>query len=76
MSKIAHNAANGQHDDTSVWDVRSVRALLHAQTWKLDKDPWNERDQRLWLDRLTRHQHKRHTLAEGCEDQLRSISAK
>ncbi|HEY0768785.1 MAG TPA: tetratricopeptide repeat protein [Sphingobacteriaceae bacterium] len=38
---MSHDAANVQHDDTSVWDVRSVRALLHAQTWKLDEDPWS-----------------------------------
>jgi hypothetical protein len=29
-----------QHDDLHIWDVRSVRALLHAHTWKLNKDPW------------------------------------
>ena len=39
---MAHDAANGHYDDTCVWDVRSVRALLHAQTWKLDKNPWNQ----------------------------------
>ncbi len=29
-----------QQNDLHVWDVRSVRALLHAQTWKLDQHPW------------------------------------
>lgn len=43
MSTLLHDVKHEpHHDELPVWDVRSVRALLHAQMWKLDKAPWRQ----------------------------------